>query len=99
MLYIEMMQTLLDFLQVVFVDISLAGDNAIVVAAAAQVLPPHQRSRAIVIGIAVATICRIVFTYLATMLLQFTWLQVVGALALFWISWKMLGDLLAQSDT
>jgi predicted tellurium resistance membrane protein TerC len=91
------MQTFLDFLQIVFVDIALAGDNAIVVAAAAQMLPPAQRSRAIIIGIAVATLCRIVFTFFATMLLQFTWLQVMGSLALFWISAKMLGDLLDES--
>ena len=68
-------------LQVMMIDLVLAGDNAIVIGLAAAGLPPEQRRKAIFIGIGAATVLRIVFALLATQLLQLVGLLLAGGLA------------------
>jgi len=81
------------FLQVMMIDLVLAGDNAIVIGLAAAGLPPEQRKKAIFIGIIAATLLRIVFAMLATHLLAVVGLLLAGGLLLLWVCWKMWEEL------
>jgi YjbE family integral membrane protein len=81
------------FLQVVMIDLVLAGDNAIVIGLAAAGLPKEQRNKAILIGIGAATALRIVFAALTTQLLQIVGLLLAGGILLLWVCWKMWREL------
>jgi YjbE family integral membrane protein len=83
---------------VVVIDVVLAGDNAIVVGIAVAGLPAARRRRAIVIGIAAATVLRIVFAFLALQLLDVIGLAFAGGLLLLWVAWKLYREL-RQSQT
>ena len=85
-------------LQVFIVDLVLAGDNAIVIAMAAAGLPSHQRARVMIVGIAMATILRIVFAFLTVYLLQIIGLVLLGGLLLLWVSWKLWRELGEQAN-
>ena len=78
--------------QVLVIDLALAGDNAVVVGIAVTGLPAHQKKRAIVIGIAGATVIRIVLGALTLQLLAIIGLLLAGGLLLLWVSWKMFRD-------
>ena len=84
------------FLQVIMIDLVLAGDNAVVIGLAAAGLPKDLRRKAIVIGIAAATGMRIGFALIATQLLAITGLLLAGGLLLLWVCWKMYQELRAQ---
>jgi YjbE family integral membrane protein len=84
------------FLQVVVIDVALAGDNAIVVGMAAAGLAPHERHRAIVIGIAIATVLRIGFAVMATQFMAILGMTLAGGLLLLWVAWKMLREILGE---
>lgn len=75
--------------QILLIDISLAGDNAIAVGLAAAGLPKKDRHKAVLAGIGAATVLRIVFAFFAVQMLQITGLLVAGGLLLLWVSWKM----------
>ena len=81
------------FLQVLMIDLVLAGDNAIVVGALAAGLPPDQRKKVIFIGVLAALVLRIAFALVVTQLMQIIGLILVGGLLLLWVSWKMWRDL------
>ena len=81
------------FLQVLMIDLVLAGDNAIVVGALAAGLPAEQRRRVIVIGVIAALVLRILFALIVTQLLQIVGLILIGGLLLLWVAWKMWRDL------
>ena len=83
-------------LQVVLIDLVLAGDNAIVIGLAAAGLPQAQRGRAILIGIVAATMLRILFAGLATQILQIVGLLLAGGILLLWVCWKMWRELRAS---
>ena len=85
--------------QVIIVDLVLAGDNAIVVGLAAAGLPAKDRARTIVIGIAAATLMRIGFAAITVQLLQIVGLVLAGGLLLLWVAWKMWREIRAQSRT
>jgi YjbE family integral membrane protein len=80
-------------LQVVMIDLVLAGDNAIVIGLAASGLPSKQRGRAILIGIAAATVLRVVFAAFTIELLEITGLLLAGGILLLWVCWKMWREL------
>ncbi len=81
-------------LQVVAIDLVLAGDNAIVIGLAAAGLPADQRRKAIVVGIVAATVLRIGFALITTWLLQIgPMLLIAGGLLLLWVCWKMWREL------
>ena len=84
---------LVAFLQVVLVDLVLAGDNAIIVGIAVAGLPVDQRWRVMVFGIAAATVLRIVFAAFTVQLLQIIGLLLAGGLLLLWVSWKLWREL------
>jgi YjbE family integral membrane protein len=85
------------FIQVVMIDLVLAGDNAVVIGLAAAGLPPEQRTRAIIVGILAATVLRIVFAGLTTQLLQIIGLLLAGGILLLWVCWKMWRELRTSS--
>lgn len=82
-------------LQVIGIDLVLAGDNAVVIGLAAAGLPKEQRNRAILIGIVAATILRIGFALITTTLLGITGLLLAGGILLLWVCWKMYRELRA----
>ncbi|MGB3900570.1 MAG: TerC family protein [Mesorhizobium sp.] len=82
-------------LQVIFIDLVLAGDNAIVIGLAAAGLPKDQRNKAILVGIIAATVLRIGFAAITTQLLQIVGLLLVGGILLLWVCWKMWRELRA----
>jgi YjbE family integral membrane protein len=79
--------------QVIVVDLVLAGDNAIVVGIAVAGLPVQQRWRVMVLGIAAATLLRIVFAAFTVQLLQIIGLLLAGGLLLLWVCWKLWREL------
>jgi len=80
-------------LEILAIDIVLAGDNAIVVGALAAGLPTDQRKKVIVIGVAAALVLRIAFALVVTQLLQIVGLILAGGILLVWVAWKMWRDL------
>jgi len=82
------------FLQVILIDLVLAGDNAVVIGLAAAGLPSQLRARAILIGIIAATVLRICFALITTQLLSLGGgLLIAGGLLLLWVCWKMWREL------
>ncbi len=77
------------FLQVLMIDLVLAGDNAIVVGALAAGLPAEQRRKVILIGVLAALVLRVAFALIVTQLLQIVGLILAGGLLLLWVAWKM----------
>jgi YjbE family integral membrane protein len=86
-------EALTAFLQVVMIDLVLAGDNAIVIGLAAAGLPKEQRNKAILWGIIAATVMRIGFASITVQLLQIIGLLLAGGVLLLWVCWKMWREL------
>ncbi|TZG26377.1 TerC family protein [Sphingomonas montanisoli] len=85
------------FVQVLMIDVMLAGDNAIVVGALAAGLPPAQRKKVILIGIGAALVLRIVFAVGVSALMNIVGLVFAGGLLLLWVAWKMFRELRMQT--
>src|SRR5690606_12306012 len=81
------------FLQVIAIDLVLAGDNAIVVGLVAAGVPVHLRGRVILIGIVAAAFVRIGFALIAVQLLQIVGLVLAGGILLLWVAWKLWREL------
>jgi YjbE family integral membrane protein len=79
--------------QVVFIDVVLAGDNAVVVGLAVAGLPRRQQRSAIMLGLAAATVIRLVCAAVAFRLLALIGLTLAGGLLLLWVCWRMYRDL------
>ncbi len=84
------------FIQVVLVDVALAGDNAIVVGIVAGSLGAAERRKAITVGIAVAAVLRIGLALVATRLLAVVGLTLAGGILLLWVAWKMFRELAGE---
>ena len=80
-------------IQILLIDLSMAGDNALVVGMAASSLPPSGRHKAVLAGIAGATVLRIIFAVFAVQILHITGLLAAGGLLLLWVGWKMWREL------
>ena len=76
--------------KIIWVNILLSGDNAVVIALAARSLPPGQRTKAVIGGSAAAIVMRVVLTIFAVELLGYPYLKIVGAVLLFWIGVQLL---------
>ena len=87
------------FLQVLMIDLVLAGDNAIVVGALAAGLPADQRKKVILIGVLAALVLRILFALIVTQLLQIIGLILIGGLLLLWVAWRMWRDLHHEGES
>ncbi|MFN2472778.1 MAG: TerC family protein [Sphingomicrobium sp.] len=80
-------------LEILMIDIVLAGDNAIVVGALAAGLPADQRKKVIVLGVAAALVLRIAFALVVSQLLQIVGLVLAGGFLLLWVAWRMAREL------
>jgi YjbE family integral membrane protein len=78
-------------LQIIWIDVLLSGDNAVVIALACRKLPPRQRIWGVVLGTVVAITLRIVFAGLVSTLMKMAYLKLVGGVLLLWIAVKLLG--------
>jgi YjbE family integral membrane protein len=81
------------FIQVLLIDLVLAGDNAIVVGALAAGLPPDQRRKVIMIGVGAALVLRVGFALVVQQLLGIVGLVLAGGLLLLWVAWRMWRDI------
>lgn len=88
--YILSTTFLISLLQVIWIDLLLSGDNAVVIAMACRSLPAHQRKLGITLGALTAVGLRIVFAFLISELLGVPFLRIVGGLLLFWIAVKLI---------
>ena len=77
------------FFQIVFIDLVLAGDNAIIIGMVASQFPIEKRKKIIVFGIGAAVVLRIILTLLTAYLLQIKGLRLIGGLALLYIVYKL----------
>ena len=94
-----MSEQIIIFSQIVFIDLVLAGDNAIIIGMVASKFPPDQRKKIIFWGIGAAVILRIILTLLTAYLLQITGLRLIGGLALLYICYKLYTDVIKKSST
>ena len=79
-------------LKIIWINIILSGDNAVVIALAARSLPPEQQKKAVLLGSGAAVVLLIALTVVAVQLLALPYLQIVGGLLLLWIGTQLLGD-------
>lgn len=79
-------------LKIIWINIILSGDNAVVIALAARSLPPEQQRKAIMIGSGAAVVLRIALTVVAAKLLAMPYLQIIGGLLLLWIGVQLLSE-------
>ena len=93
-----MSEQILIFFQIVFIDLVLAGDNAIIIGMVASKFPPEQRKKVIFWGIGGAVILRIILTLLTAYLLQITGLRLIGGLLLLYIVYKLYVDVIKGSE-
>ena len=94
-----MNEQIIIFSQIVFIDLVLAGDNAIIIGMVASQFPPDQRKKIIFWGIGAAVILRIILTLLTAYLLQITGIRLIGGLALLYICYKLYTDVIKKSST
>lgn len=80
---------LADIAAIIWLDIVLSGDNALVIGMAAATLAPHLQRRAILFGMILATVIRIACALMATYLYEIAWIRFFGGLALVWVAWKL----------
>ncbi|MEQ1938879.1 YjbE family putative metal transport protein [Mesorhizobium sp. CN5-321] len=90
--------TVLAYLEVIAINLVLSGDNVIVIGMAAAGLAAELRQKAIFIGIAAATVIRIVFAVIAVEILAITGITLLGGLLLFWVCWNMFKELRAAGE-
>ncbi len=86
------------FFQIIFIDLILAGDNAIIIGMVASKFPPEQRKKIIFWGIGGAVILRILLTLITAYLLQITGLRLIGGLLLLYIVYKLYVDVIKNSS-
>lgn len=86
------------FAEILWLNIILSGDNAVVIGLAAAGLAPQLRARAVLFGIVAAAVLRIVFSVFATYLLSLWWVDIVGGLALLYIAWSFWKELRHKAD-
>ena len=86
------------FLEILWLNIILSGDNAVVIGLAAAGLPSQLRAKAVLFGIVAAAVLRIIFSIFATYLLGLWWIEIVGGLALLYIAWGFWRELRGQAE-
>ena len=91
-------EQILIFFQIIFIDLVLAGDNAIIIGMVASQFPAEQRKKIIFWGIGAAVILRILFTLITAYLLQISGLRSIGGILLLYICYKLYVDVVKQSE-
>jgi len=94
-----MTEQVLIFFQIVFIDLVLAGDNAIIIGMVASQFPLDQRKKIIFWGIGAAVILRILFTLITAYLLQITGIRLIGGLLLLYICYKLYVDVVQNQSS
>ena len=94
-----MSEQIIIFSQIVFIDLVLAGDNAIIIGMVASKFPPARRKKVIFWGIGGAVVLRIILTLLTAYLLQITGLRLIGGILLLYIVYKLYVDVIKNADT
>ncbi|MFC3126644.1 YjbE family putative metal transport protein [Pseudoroseomonas globiformis] len=79
--------------EIMWLNIILSGDNAVVIGLAAAGLPAHQRSKAVLFGVIAAAVLRVIFSIFASLLLSLWWIDLLGGLALLYIAWSFFSEL------
>ena len=92
-----MTEQIIIFFQIVFIDLVLAGDNAIIIGMVASKFPLEQRKKIIIFGIGAAIVLRIIFTLITAYLLQINGLRLIGGLALLYICYRLYVDVVKQN--
>ena len=92
-----MSEQIIIFSQIVFIDLILAGDNAIIIGMVASKFPPDQRKKIIFWGIGGAVVLRIILTLLTAYLLQITGLRLIGGVLLLYIVYKLYVDVIKNT--
>ncbi|WP_406238311.1 YjbE family putative metal transport protein [Acetobacter orientalis] len=92
------LQAVIAFLQVILIDVTLAGDNAVVIGLVVKSLSQSDRQKAIFAGIGIAAIIRILLALVAVKLLAVVGLTLAGGLLLLWVCWKMYRELRAEQS-
>ena len=92
-----MSEQIIIFSQIVFIDLVLAGDNAIIIGMVASKFPPEQRKKVIFWGIGGAVILRIILTLMTAYLLQITGLRLIGGILLLYIVYKLYVDVIKNA--
>ena len=93
-----MTEQIIIFFQIVFIDLVLAGDNAIIIGMVASQFPIDQRKKIIFWGIAAAVVLRIIFTLITAYLLQITGLRLIGGMLLLYICYRLYVDIIKNND-
>ena len=93
-----MTEQIIIFFQIVFIDLVLAGDNAIIIGMVASQFPIEQRKKIIFFGIGVAVILRIIFTLITAYLLQITGLRLIGGILLLYICYRLYADVIKNNS-
>ncbi len=88
----------LQVLQIIWINILLSGDNAVVIALACRSLSPHQRKWGVILGAGAAVALRILFTLIVVRLMEIPYLKLIGGLLLLWIAVKLLVDETDEAD-
>ena len=94
-----MSEQIIIFSQIVFIDLVLAGDNAIIIGMVASRFPPDQRKKVIFWGIGGAVVLRIILTLLTAYLLQITGLRLIGGILLLYVIYKLYVDVIRNQQT
>tara|TARA_B100000965_G_scaffold405474_1_gene439715 strand:+ start:1436 stop:2011 length:576 start_codon:yes stop_codon:yes gene_type:complete len=92
-----MTEEIIIFFQIIFIDLVLAGDNAIIIGMVASQFPAEQRKKIIFWGIGAAVILRIIFTLITAYLLQITGLRLIGGILLLYICYKLYADVVKNN--
>jgi len=92
-----MAENILQILQIIFADLILSGDNAIVIGMAAASVEPKYRRKAIILGMAMAALLRILFAMIASYLIAIPGILVLGGLLLTWVCWRFYNDIRAHN--
>ncbi len=92
-----MTEQIVIFFQIVFIDLVLAGDNAIIIGMVASQFPTEQRKKIIFWGIGAAVVLRIIFTLITAYLLQITGLRLIGGILLLYICYRLYEDVIKMS--
>ncbi len=93
-----MTEQIVIFFQIVFIDLVLAGDNAIIVGMVASQFPTEQRKKIIFWGIGAAVVLRIIFTLITAYLLQITGLRLIGGILLLYICYRLYVDVIKMNS-
>ncbi len=92
------MDLIADYSKIIIADIVLSGDNALIIGMAAAGLSPDLRKKAIMFGMVVAAVLRVIFALVATQLLGIPGLLLIGALLLFWVCWNLYREIRSHVD-